>query len=445
MNWEIYERTRDFCAMRFGMFIHWGLYAIPARGEWVMSNERMTVSQYRKYFDEFNPTDFNAAEWAAVCKRAGMKYAVLTAKHHDGFCLFDSSLTDYKSTNTRFGRDIVREFLDAFRAEGIAVGLYFSLIDWSHPNFPKYADRHHPMRGNEKYRDEKIDFDSYLDFMHGQVKELVTNYGKLDLLWFDFSYDDMCGEKWRAAELVSMVRKYQPTVCLDNRLEGSGEKYGSIETARPLPYSGDFVSPEQIIPPHGIFDEQGARIPWELCATLNDHWGYCESDKNYKSPELIVKKLVECVSKGGNMILNVGPNARGRLPEEAVSVLQSVGDWLSKNGCSIYGCGHSNIEKPEWGRYTEPVNQQENEPFKTVYAHVYEPPLGSLPLFGIPAESLESVRLAATGSELRRGEAWNSVLYRDTPLVSFGANPVCTYALPDKIDTVLELKVRNGN
>ena len=298
--------------MRFGMFIHWGLYAIPARGEWVMSNEKMSVSQYKKYFDEFNPTDFDAKCWASVCRQAGMKYAVLTAKHHDGFCLFDSKLTEYKSTNTRFGRDIVREFLEAFRAEGIAVGLYFSLLDWSHPDFPKYADRHHPMRGREEYCGEQIDFDNYLNFMHGQVKELVTGYGKLDLLWFDFSYDDMAGEKWRASDLISMVRKYQPNVCIDNRLEGSGEKYGSIATASPLPYSGDFVSPEQIIPPHGIFDERGERIPWELCATLNDHWGYCESDKNYKSAALVIKKLVECVSKGGNMILNVGPDARGK-------------------------------------------------------------------------------------------------------------------------------------
>lgn len=148
-----------------------------------MKNERFAI---QKYFDEFNPTDFDAKRWASVCRQAGMKYAVLTAKHHDGFCLFDSKLTEYKSTNTRFGRDIVREFLEAFRAEGIAVGLYFSLLDWSHPDFPKYADRHHPMRGREEYCGEQIDFDNYLNFMHGQVKELVTGYGKLDLLWFDF-------------------------------------------------------------------------------------------------------------------------------------------------------------------------------------------------------------------------------------------------------------------
>ena len=442
MNREIKERTKWFMDARFGMFIHWGLYSIPACGEWVMSQKEMTIEEYRKYFEQFDPVDYDPKTWVRLAKEAGMKYVVLTAKHHDGFCLFDSKLTDYKATNTKAGRDLVREFVDACREEGLKVGLYFSIIDWHHPDFPKYGDRQNPMRNNPAYKDEKINFDRYLEYMHGQVKELCTEYGKLDVMWFDFSYDDMAGEKWRASDLISMVRKYQPNVCIDNRLEGSGEKYGSIATASPLPYSGDFVSPEQIIPPHGIFDEQGERVPWELCATLNDHWGYCESDKNYKSSALVIKKLVECVSKGGNMILNIGPDARGNFPETAVEELRKVGAWLSKNGCSIYNCGHSEIEKPEWGRYTEPLEMQEDEQFRTVFAHVFEPALGALPLFGIRADALESVRLAATGSELRRGEAWNSVLYRETPLVSFGANPVYTYALPDEVDTVLVLKIR---
>ena len=331
--------------MRFGMFIHWGLYAIPARGEWVMSNEKMSVQQYKKYFDEFNPTDFDAKRWASVCRQAGMKYAVLTAKHHDGFCLFDSKLTEYKSTNTRFGRDIVREFLEAFRAEGIAVGLYFSLLDWSHPDFPKYADRHHPMRGREEYRGEQIDFDNYLNFMHGQVKELVTGYGKLDLLWFDFSYDDMAGEKWRASDLISMVRKYQPNVCIDNRLEGSGEKYGSIATVSPLPYSGDFVSPEQIIPPHGIFDEQGERVPWELCATLNDHWGYCESDKNYKSAALVTSARMHGETSLKRRLKSFGKSARGFRKTDAAFTTADTAKLKNPNGEDIRSrlkCGRIN-------------------------------------------------------------------------------------------------------
>ncbi len=431
MNQEIRERTKWFMDARFGMFIHWGLYAIPACGEWVMSEREMTVAEYEKYFDLFDPADYQPREWARLAKAAGMKYAVLTAKHHDGFCLFDSALTDYKATNTKAGRDLVREFLEAFRAEGIKVGLYFSIIDWHHPDFPKYGDKQHPMRNREEYKDEKIDFDRYLTYMHGQVKELVTNYGKLDLLWFDFSYDDMCGEKWKATELIRMVREHQPDVVIDNRLEGAGDNHGSIATANPLIYSGDFASPEQIIPPGGVQDELGEQIPWELCATMNNHWGFCNYDYDYKSPEMLVRKLVECVSKGGNMILNVGPDARGNIPKQSREILEKIGAWMKKNGESIYGCGICELPKPEWGRYTKKGN--------TIYAHVYEEPLGALPLYGIAPERLDKVYYVENGSEMKRGEAWNTVLYNDVAFVSFGENPVFTYPLPDKMDTVLKI------
>lgn len=226
------------------MFIHFGLYAIPGRGEWIRSNEKMTIEDYQPYFDAFNPSEFDAKVWAKAAKEAGMKYVVLTAKHHDGFCLFDSEYTDYKITNTPFGRDLVREFVEAVRAEGLRVGLYFSLLDWYHPDYPKYSDRHHPMRGNIAYKDEQIDFDRYLEFMHHQVEEIVTKYGKLDILWFDFSYAEMFGEKWKASELIDLVRKHQPDVVVDNRLETSGEWFGSISTEEIHSYSGDFVSPE---------------------------------------------------------------------------------------------------------------------------------------------------------------------------------------------------------
>lgn len=431
MNQEIRERTKWFMEARFGMFIHWGLYSIPAKGEWMMSEAEMSVSEYKQYFDLFDPVDYNPREWVRLAKEAGMQYAVLTAKHHDGFCLFDSALTEYKATNTKAGRDLVREFVDACREEGIRVGLYFSIIDWSHPDFPKYGDRQHPMRNNEAYKDEKIDFDRYLEYMHGQVKELVTNYGKIDILWFDFSYDDMCGEKWKATELIKMVRKYQPDVIIDNRLEGSGEDHGSIATANPLIYSGDFASPEQIIPPEGVRDELGEMIPWELCATMNNHWGYCNFDHQYKSPEMLIRKLVECTSKGGNMILNVGPDAKGNIPKESVKILKEIGQWMKKNQESVYGCGICEIPKPEWGRYTQKGN--------VIYAHVYETPLGALPLYGIGPDKLDKVYYVADGTEMNRGEAWNTVLFSDVAFVSFGDNPVFTYELPDKRDTVLKI------
>lgn len=435
MNQEIKKRTQWFMDARFGMFIHWGLYAIPACGEWVMSQREMTAKEYDKYFEMFDPQDCRPEEWVRLAKKAGMKYAVLTAKHHDGFCLFDSALTDYKSTNTKAGRDFVREFIDACRKYDIRAGLYFSIIDWRHPDFPKYGDRQHPMRNREEYKGEAIDFDRYLEYMHGQVKELVTNYGKLDILWFDFSYDDMCGEKWRASDLIRMVRTYQPDVIIDNRLEGSGENHGSLATDNPLPYSGDFASPEQVIPPEGVRDVNGGLIPWELCATMNNHWGYCNYDKEYKPAEMIIRKLVECTSKGGNMILNIGPDAMGRVPEQSVKILEEVGEWMKKNGESIYGCGISSLPKPEWGRYTQKGN--------IIYAHVCETPLGALPLYGIGPDMLERAFYLADGSEVRRGEAWNTATFSETAFVSFGEDPVFTYPLPDKRDTVLKIKIRS--
>ena len=212
---EAYEkRMAWYTSARFGMFIHWGLYAIPARGEWVRSDERIKKEDYMPYFYEFDPVDYNPRQWAKAAKEAGMKYAVLTAKHHEGFCLFDSQYTDFKSTNTKCGRDLVREFLEAFRAEGLRVGLYFSLLDWYHEDYPHYGDKHHPMRDDPAYSNEGRDFGRYVEYLHNQVRELCTNYGKLDLLWFDFSYENenavMRGEAWRATELVNMVRQLQP-------------------------------------------------------------------------------------------------------------------------------------------------------------------------------------------------------------------------------------------
>lgn len=435
MNQQIWDRTEWFRQERFGLFIHWGLYAIPALGEWVMSEKQMTASEYRqRYFDRFDPVDYDPRKWAKLAKKAGMRYAVLTAKHHDGFCLFDSALTDYKATNTPAGRDLVREFLDAFRAEGIRVGLYFSLIDWSHPDFPKYNDRFHPMRQNPEYKDETICFDRYLEYMHGQVKELVTGYGKLDILWFDFSYDDMCAETWQAEKLIRMVRQYQPDVIIDNRLEGSGEKNGSITTDTPNYYSGDFASPEMIIPPKGMRDDRGQLLPWELCATMNNHWGYCYHDHCFKTPETIIRKLVECVSKGGNFILNAGPDARGNIPPESIQIMEAVGSWLEKNGESLYGCGISEFDKPEWGRYTQKGN--------TVYAHIYETPLGALPLYHIPPERIASISMLASGADVQRGEAWNTALYSDTAFVALGENPVFSYPLADPWDTVLKIELK---
>ncbi|MCL2351759.1 MAG: alpha-L-fucosidase [Firmicutes bacterium] len=425
------KKTDWFEHDRFGMFIHWGIYAIPARGEWVKSNERITDEAYQKYFDEFDPEDYDPRAWAKAAKNAGMKYAVMTAKHHDGFCLFDSKLTDYKSTNTKCGRDLIREYLEAFRAEGLKVGLYYSLLDWRHPDYPHYGDRIHPMRDNEAFKGVAHNFDNYLKYMHGQVEELCANYGKIDLFWFDFSYDSLSGEAWKATELVRMIRGYQPGVLIDNRLEASGEGDGSLVTDSPNEYSGDFVSPEQVIPLDGVRDAAGNPVPWEACVTMNNGWGFTLLDKNFKPAPMLIKKLVECVSKGGNLLLNVGPDAKGRIPEESLEILAEIGKWMRQNRKSIYGCGYAGLGKPEYGRITK------NAATNTLYYHVMENQVGGIPLHGVKKERIKKMRMLSSGAELDFSRFWALYKYPDIAFVSFGDSAL----LPDPVDTVIEVEL----
>ena len=428
------KRLKWYQNDRFGMFIHWGLYAIPARGEWVRSIEKMTTKDYQKYFDAFDPTDYNPKEWAKLAKHAGMKYAVLTAKHHDGFCLFDSKLTEYKATNTKAGRDLIKEYVEAFREEGIKVGLYYSIIDWYHNDYPHFGDKIHPMRDNEEYKDhyKEENFDRYLDYMHGQVREICTNYGKIDLLWFDFSYDDMVGEKWRATDLVKMVRSLQPDVLIDNRLEVSGEGFGSLLTENPSEFAGDFVSPEQIIPPEGILNNKGEPVPWEACITLNNNWGFAVHDHNWKSAKTVVRKLVECVSKGGNMLLNVGPDAKGRIPKESVKILTEVGNWMKDNSGSIYGCGISKLPSQPWGYVTESEND--------IFLHVYEDTVGPVPIKGLNLNDFKLIQFESSGAEIQIKPCWTTGNYPDYEYIPMGADSFGSYSRPDDIDTVIRLR-----
>lgn len=427
-NREAYNRRMEwYLDARFGMFIHWGLYSIPARGEWLRSEEEITKEDYMKYFEEFNPSDYNPKAWARAAKEAGMKYVVLTAKHHDGFCLYDSQYTDFKSTNTKLGRDVVKDFVEAVREEGLKVGLYFTIIDWYHDDYPHYGDKFHPMRKNPEFKNEGRNFDNYLTYMHNQIREICTNYGKIDLLWFDFSYDDMRGEKWKATELMSMVRSLQPDVIIDNRLECSGEGLGSLAACDPTPYHGDFVTPEKMIPPNGIQDVQGNDIAWEACVTMNNNWGFCAVDHFFKPASMLIKKLVECVSKGGNMILNVGPDARGNIPEESMEILKGIGDWMKKNGSSIYGCGKTQMPKPDYGRVTGKGNH--------LYFHLFENTIGPVPLLGVPKDRVKGIRYLATGAEVPVSTSWVHSDYPDIVFADLGPDPI----LPDQTDTVLEV------
>ena len=426
------ERIKWFAQDRFGLFIHWGIYAIPARGEWLRYYEKTTDEEYNKYFDQFNPTRYNPKEWAHICKAAGMKYAVLTAKHHDGFCLFDSKYTDFKSTNTKCGRDLVREFLDAFRDEGLKVGLYYSLLDWHQTDFPSGDGITHT--GNPQTEPEP-NLPRYLEYMHNQIEELLTGYGKIDIMWFDYSYGEMIGEAWGATKIMNMVRKHQPHLITDNRLEGAGGYHGSIETDEPSIFAGDFMCPEHIIPFDCPRTPSGRPIPWETCTTLGGGWGYKTNDKDWIPAKFVVQDLVDCVSKGGNLLLNVGPNAFGEFPWEATEILLQVGRWLRINGESIYGCGMSEYTFHDFGRYTQNGNK--------LYLHILEKTGRPIRLEGL-LDKYKTIRYLQDGAEvvLIKPDSFHGPLYRQYPGDVFFFLGSRGEEKPDDWDTVIEITLK---
>ncbi|GAA5190673.1 alpha-L-fucosidase [Rugosimonospora acidiphila] len=376
--------TEWFEQARFGLFIHWGIYAGAARHEWVRSRERMTEDQYRPYFDHFEPDLYDPEAWADQAWRAGMRYVVITTKHHDGFCLWDSALTGYTATHTPHGRDLLRPMLDAFRERGLRIGLYHSLLDWHHPEYP--IDLHHPQRDDPAARARPRDVARYADYLHGQVRELMTGYGRIDLAWFDFSFPGQ-GEnakgapQWRSDQLLAMVRELQPDILVNNRLDLG---------------TGDFLTPEQIQPDAATVAQFPPGVPWEACQTLNGSWGYDRDNLDWKSPELLIRMLVDTVSLGGNLLLNVGPNARGEFEPRARERLRAIGDWMRPHERSIRGAGPSPYTPPPDARYTQVGNR--------LYLHLFAWPMRHLHLPGL-AGRVAYARMLHDGSEVRRAEA----------------------------------------
>ncbi|MBC9795709.1 alpha-L-fucosidase [Sinomicrobium weinanense] len=357
------ERMAWWAHDRFGMFIHWGLYALPARHEWVKQRERMTDEQYQVYFDEFNPDLYNPKQWAKQAKKAGMKYAVITTKHHEGFCLFDSEFTDYKSTNTKAGRDLIAEFVEAFRAEGLKVGFYYSLIDWHHPDFT--IDRIHPQRideGSEADYDavnKGRDMKKYRKYLFNQVRELLTNYGKIDIIWFDFSYPGKNGkgkDDWNSVELLKMARELQPGIIVDNRLDLNDYADGA-----------DFETPEQ------VKTEELAKYKgkmWETCQTFSGSWGYYRDENTWKSQRQLLDLLITSVANGGNLLLNVGPTGRGEFDYRAINALDGLGGWMHANSRSVYGCTFA----PEDYKAPTGTKLTYNPETNRLYLHLFEYP-----------------------------------------------------------------------
>jgi alpha-L-fucosidase len=373
---------------RFGMFIHWGVYALAARGEWLKSDKKMTDKEYEKYVKFFNPDLFNPSEWAALAKAAGMKYFVITAKHHDGFCLWDTKYTDYNCMKAPCcRRDLLCEIVEAFRKVDIKIGIYYSLPDWHHPDYA--IDARHPRRDNPVPRE----CPRYTAFLHNQVRELLANYGKVDLIWFDGSYPDT-EHIWDCKKLNQMIRALQPGILI-NRLPGFS----------------DFQSPEQNIPSRGMRDAEGNLQRWEGCQVFSGStWGYSRDNHEWKSAAEIVEMLIRHTCRGGNLLLNVGPTSRGCFDRNSVALLAKVAEWTKWHARSIHGCTVAPSEFPEPAdcRYTW------NLETRTLYVHFLSWPDRRIFLPNLGGK-VEFAQLLCDGSEI--------LMEEQTPGNIHGANP----------------------
>ncbi len=333
------RRMEWWHAAKFGMFIHFGLYSLRARHEWSLETEAVPMAEYQPLAKQFSPKPGSAYAWAKLAKAAGMKYMVMTTKHHEGFCNFDSKLTDYCATKQGPKRDLVREYVEAARSEGLHVGFYYSLMDWHHPDGARCAT-------DEAARQR------FVEYTHGLIRELMTNYGKIDVLWYDVSWP-LNVKGWESERMNKMVFELQPDIIVNNRNQ--------------LP--GDFSTPEQ-----RIVAETNGRA-WESCMTLNDSWGYQRADDNWKSSKTVIRNLISCVRDGGNYLLNIGPRGDGSIPEESVRVLSEVGRWMDTNGATIYKSDLCNPRRSNYGSFTRTGN--------TLYMHVHFWPGSDVAISGL--------------------------------------------------------------
>ncbi len=396
------ERLEWWNEARFGMFIHWGLYAQAARHEWVKKRERISDEEYEKYFEIFNPDLFDPAEWAKKAKDAGMKYAVITSKHHEGFCMFESEYTDYNIMNTPYSKDIIEEWVDAFRAEGLGIGFYYSLIDWHHPEYT--IDRVHPQSANSQEEYDKLnegrDMAVYREYLKNQVREILTNYGKIDILWLDYSFPGQFGkdrDDWGSVELMKMVRELQPEIIVNDRADLK-DYWGGW----------DFTTPEQF-KVQSWPEVDGEKIPWETCQTFSGSWGYYRDEHTWKDKKQLLVLLIESVSKGGNLLLNVGPTARGTFDHRADKALEEMGGWMNVNSRSIYGCTQApdEFEAPDHTLLT--YNPETNR----LYIHLLDYPMQNFLLRGFK-DKIEYAQFLHDASEIQISEPYGHWVEQET-------------------------------
>lgn len=428
LNWqespeERIQRMAWFKEARFGMFIHWGVYSelagtyqgaqIPGIGEWIMHSAAIPVEEYERYAELFNPKFFDADEWVRIAKNAGMKYIVITAKHHDGFALWDSKVSDWDVVNASpYSGDLLKELADACRRHGMRLGLYYSIMDWHHPDaqaafYPSYNSRTLSNPNFRRYIDSK---------MKPQLRELLTEYGDISILWFDGEWvADYTTEMGK--EIDAYIRSLQPQIIVNNRVDKGRQGMAGFD--REGEFAGDYGTPEQEIPDTGL---EG--VDWESCMTMNDTWGWKSNDNNWKSSEELIRNLVDIVSKGGNYLLNVGPTSEGYIPRPSIERLQVIGEWLKVNGEAIYGTQASPFKQPGWsGRYTTTQD--------ALYAIVFERPVWPDGWLDIPQpdgfSSQSKAILLATGEELKMTSNQGTV-YINLPDV-----------LPDRIASVVKI------
>ena len=431
------ERLAWWTNDRFGLFIHWGTYSLAGRGEWVKERERITDETYQKYFDNFNPDLYNPVKWAKLAKAAGMKYAVITAKHHEGFTLFDSKYTDYKVTNTPYGKDALKEWVDAFRAEGLKIGFYYSLVDWHHPEYT--IDERHPQSAkfvssrlatpisDEEYRELNKDRDMniYREYLKNQLTELLTNYGKVDILFFDFSFPGEHGkgkEDWGSIELIKLIRKLQPEIIVNDR-------HDLIE------YAGgwDYTTPEQFkVKQWPTYD--GKRVPWETNQTFSGSWGYNRDELTWKDNKMLLVLLIESVSKGGNVLLNVGPTGRGTIDYRAENALLKIGDWMKYNERSIYGC----TQAPDEFEAPDNTILTYNPTINRLYIHLLDYPMKNLTIKGMKGK-VKYAQFLHDMSEIKITEPYGYIPLSDNKLAEQDINLLLPLNKPNVEIPVIEI------
>ena len=412
---------------RFGMFIHWGVYSVPAGefvstkdgqsktnkglGEWYLEESKMPVSEYEKFAAQFNPVKFDAKAWARIAKNAGMKYMVITSKHHDGFGMFRSELTDWCIKSTPFPRDPLKELAAACKDEDITFCLYHSIMDWHHPDWGTRR------KWNDKVPATPPNMDRYTDYMKGQLKELLTGYGPIGIVWFDGEWESPWTHD-RGVDLYNYCRSLQPNTIVNNRVGKGRAGMNGMDKGQGV---GDYGTPEQEIPATGF----GAGVDWESCMTMNGHWGYNKNDQNWKSAKNLIQNLINCASKGGNYLLNVGPTGEGLIPGPSIERLAEMGAWMKANGEAIYGTTASPFKKLPWGKCTQ-------KPGK-LYLHVFNWPKDGMLNVPIDNKITKAYLLAKPEQGLK--------LAVEKTVPGAGATIVVPAEAPDANATVIVLEI----